>query len=145
MEKEQLNFKITLSGTYWDKKPKYSVSLDGNVLVSDSVTAPSDESFTLEFNADLVEEVKHNLTISLLNKESSDTVENDDKTGIVKDMLLNIVDISIDDISLGTLLWTHSRYYANRQIYSNHVNLGWNGAWVLEFDTPFYVWLLENT
>ena len=140
MSKEQLNFKITLSGTYWDKKPEYDILLN-DVVMSHGFAG---ENNTVEFTVDLEEDTKHALCVRLLNKQDSDTIQNEDKTGIVKDMLLNIEDVSIDGISIGTLRWSHSRYLANSEIYENCVNLGWNGDWVLEFDCPFYLWLLEN-
>jgi hypothetical protein len=92
----------------------------------------------------------HTLKIRLENKTASDTlVENGE---IVKDMLLNIDDIEIDDISLGNLLWSAEYLLDKPQEYKgnsiNHldgcVNLGWNGTYVLKFTTPFYVWLLEK-
>lgn len=141
MSTENLNFKITLSGTYWDKKPEYNILLNGTVMSNGFVG----ENSTIEFVADLEEDTKHTLCVRLLNKQDSDTVQNEDKSAIVKDMLLNIEDVLIDDISIGTLKWTHSKYVANGKTYENCVNLGWNGDWVLEFDSPFYIWLLENT
>ena len=105
----------------------------------------ADDNNVIEFTADLEEVTKHTICVRLLNKEDSDTVQNEDETEIVKDMLLNIEEIYLDDISLGTLKWTHSKYVANGKTYENCVNLGWNGDWILEFDSPFYLWLLENT
>ena len=141
MSKEQLNFKITLSGTYWDKKPEYDILLNETVMAHGF----ADNNNVIEFTADLEEDIKHTLCVRLLNKEDSDTVQNEDKTEIVKDMLLNIEQIYLDDISLGTLKWTHSKYVANGKTYENCVNLGWNGDWILQFESPFYIWLLENT
>jgi hypothetical protein len=67
-------------------------------------------------------------------------------------MLLNIDDIVIDDISLGHLLWSadylldHPQEYQGQTItkLDNCVNLGWNGTYVINFTSPFYVWLLEK-
>ena len=141
MSTENLNFKITLSGTYWDKKPEYDILLN-EVVMSHGFAG---ENNTVEFTTDLEEDTKHTLCVRLLNKQDSDTVQNEDKTEIVKDMLLNIDDVSIDDISIGSIKWTHSKYLANGETYKNCVNLGWNGDWILEFDCPFYLWLLENS
>jgi len=33
---------------------------------------------------------------------------------------------------------------ATRPVLTNCIDLGWNGEWQLEFDSPFYIWLLEN-
>ena len=145
MEKEQLNFKITLSGTYWDKTPEFVILLDSDEMHRGKITEVSDTPQVISFDAELTEDERHSLVIRLVNKQDSDTVQNADKTEIVSDMLLNIEKVELDGISLGTLKWSHSKYIANNTEYSNMVNLGWNGDWVLEFDSPFYIWLLENT
>jgi len=67
-------------------------------------------------------------------------------------MLLNIDDITIDDISLGNLLWSaeyvldHPQEYRGQTVakLDNCVNLGWNGTYILKFTSPFYIWLLEQ-
>ena len=67
-------------------------------------------------------------------------------------MLLNIDDITIDDISLGNLLWSAEYLLDTPQTYNGQtitkldscVNLGWNGSYSLKFTSPFYLWLLEN-
>jgi len=150
---ETLVFKIGLSGTFHDRRPAYSVLVDGRAYADAEVSVAADEVFYVEFGVDVAEDAEHTLSIRLNNKQDSDVVENEDKTAIVKDMLLNIKSIEVDDIDLGGLLWTHSRYQLdkpqrfNDQIVSelkNCVNLGWNGAWELQFTAPFYVWLLEN-
>lgn len=143
---ETLKFKIGLSGTYWDKKPAYSILIDGVEQVSAIIDVESDSVFYQEFTADLTEE-QHTLTIRLDNKTNDDTVQNDDKTDIIKDMLLNIVSIEIDDIELGILKWSESEFIADNPANPNIkecVNLGWNGAYTLKFTSPFYLWLLEN-
>ena len=146
MPTEKLEFNITLSGTYWDKKPQFAILINGVEQHRDIVSTLSDETFNVTFSADLEEEQVHVLSISLLNKTDLDTLENSDKTGIEKDMLLNIVDVEIDGISLGTLKWSNSEYivpHLDRTI-TNCVNLGWNGSWNFKFSSPFYIWLLEN-
>ena len=73
-------------------------------------------------------------------------------SGVMKDMLLNIDDITIDDLSLGNLLWSAEYKLDERQMYNGKeidhmdrcVNLGWNGSYTLNFSSPFYIWLLEK-
>jgi hypothetical protein len=143
---ERLHFKIGLSGTYWSKKPIYSISVDDSLLFTKEIETASDEVVFIEFDADIAEG-SHSLKIRLENKNASDTVENDDKTAIVNDMLLNIKSVEIDEIDLGQLIWTASTFVgddADRPELKNCVNLGWNGTWSLPFESPFYIWLLEN-
>jgi hypothetical protein len=142
---EKLHFKIGLAGTYWEKKPQYSILLNDSVIETCQVDAPSGEVFFVEFNRDLSEGAT-SLKIRLENKDWTDTVQNEDKTEILKDMLLNIKSVEIDEISLGDLLWSKTSFVgddANRPVLTNCVDLGWNGTWTLEFEIPFYIWLLE--
>lgn len=141
---ETINFKIVLNGTYWGKKPQYSIWLDDAVVAQSEV---SKELYTVEFQR-TISKGNHSLKIRLENKSIDDTVVKNGE--IVEDMLLNINDIVIDDISLGNLLWTAEYKLDTPQIYKDQtidhldgcVNLGWNGTYILNFSSPFYIWLL---
>jgi hypothetical protein len=149
---EKLHFKIGLAGTYWDKRPKYSILFNDQVVVP--VTQLDTKSydqhsdiFYIEFDQEVQEGSSCKLGIRLENKTDSDTVENEDKTAIVKDMLLNICCIEVDEINLGDLLYKKAIFTGddpNRPVLDKCQDLGWNGTWVLEFESPFYIWLLEN-
>lgn len=143
---ETIKFKIGLSGTYWNKKPGYSVKLDGQEKITGSITEENEVIEYLEFEADVEEDSSHCLEICLLNKTDADCFV--DKNGtITKDMLLNIESIEIEDIDLGILKWTASEfvpYDTSIAPIKGCVNLGWNGSYKLVFDSPFYLWLLHN-
>ena len=147
MHEETLKFEITLTGTYWNKKPQFSVWLDDHVVTQTEIACPAEQIVSFERR---VNEGTHELKIRLENKTNADTViENGE---VVKDMLLNIDDITIDDISLGNLLWSAEYVLDKSQIYNGQtidhldscVNLGWNGTYILKFTSPFYIWLLEK-
>lgn len=146
MPSELLQFKITLSGTHWNKYPVFSVWLDDQKIIQDEVKV---NNHTIEFNRE-VDDGEHDIKIRLENKTSEDTQTQDGV--IVNDMLLNITDIEIDDISLGNLLWDAEYLLDQPQVYQGKeithldrcVNLGWNGAYVFRFSSPFYLWLLEK-
>ena len=147
MEHESLEFVITVSGTYWDKKPQFSIWLDDHVIIQTSISSESHQPHKFTCTID---EGEHTLKIRLENKSSSDTqIVNGEVTN---DMILNIDDITIDDISLGQLLWDAEYKLDKPQQYNgkeitqldNCVNLGWNGMYVLKFTSPFYIWLLEK-
>jgi hypothetical protein len=154
MDQETLHFKVGLSGTSEQKHPEFLIAVDDTVLVEGTLTQGSNVTEYFEFDVSLTEE-PHELQISFLNKESADTVKDADDN-IVNDLLLNIDSIEIDDIDLGSLLWTASIYnpiypesytdqdQKNIKDVLNCVHLGWNGTWRLPFICPFYVWLLEN-
>lgn len=148
MEQESLEFAVTVSGTYWDKKPQFSIWIDNKVIIQTEIS--SDALQTHKFTRD-IDEGEHTLRIKLENKTNYDTVVINNE--VTKDMLLNINDITIDDISLGQLLWSESTFaldephqYQGKEItqLDNCVNLGWNGTYILKFSSPFYVWLLEK-
>ena len=147
MQEENLSFKISLTGTFWDRRPQFSVWLDDHVVIQSEIASSAEQIVSFERRVD---EGQHKLKIRLENKITADTViENGE---VVKDMLLNIDDITIDDISLGNLLWSAEYILDNNQTYNSQeidhldgcVNLGWNGTYVLKFTSPFYIWLLEK-
>ncbi len=147
MNNENLKFEISLSGTYWGKKPQFSVWLDDHPVVQTELANPTQ---TVTFEREVIEG-PHELKIRLENKDQkTDTII--ENGAIVKDMLLNIDDITIDDISLGNLLWSAEYHLDVPQVYQDKtitqldscVNLGWNGTYVLKFSSPFYIWLLEK-
>lgn len=144
---ETLAFKIGISGTYWGKRPQYSILIDNHEIATGFIKNDSDQVEYLTFTASIAENQEHCLQIKLLNKDIYDTVENADKTAILKDMLLNIHSVEIDEISLEHLMWSASKFIADdshRPTLEQCVNLGWNGAYTLTFSSPFYLWLLEN-
>lgn len=139
---ETLSFKIGLTATYWNRKPQYTVLLNGTTYAE----GQCDDSISyVEFSADVLEDQEHCLEIRLENKTNADTITEGDK--IVKDMLLNIDSIEVEEIELGEVKWNLSEFVADdpkRETLKRCVNLGWNGSYQLKFSSPFYLWLLEN-
>ena len=147
MNEEKLTFAVTLSGTYWDHKPQFSIWLDDHVVAQSEITSLAQQTISFTHTVD---EGDHTIKIRLENKTINDTIiENGE---VVKDLLLNVDDITIDDISLGNLLWSAEYILDKKQVYKDQeidhldgcVNLGWNGTYVLKFSSPFYIWLLEK-
>ena len=147
MNEESLSFKISLTGTFWDQRPQFSVWLDDHVVIQSEITSSAEQIISFERKVD---EGSHTLKIRLENKTTADTIIENGK--VVNDMLLNIDDITIDDISLGNLLWSAEYILDRKHIYKGQtidhldgcVNLGWNGTYILKFSSPFYIWLLEK-
>lgn len=144
---EKLHFKIGIAGTYWKKVPVYSVLINDSVIVDHQTIATlSGETDIIEFDYEATEG-PCTLKICLKNKDNSDTVQNEDKTEILKDLLLNIISVEIDEIDVGNFLHTKSTFTGDdpaRPVLDNCVDLGWNGTWAFSFESPFYIWLLEN-
>ena len=147
MNEEKLSFVVSLSGTFWDRRPQFSIWLDDHRVVASEIVSPAQQEIKFERTVD---EGLHTLKIRLENKTKQDTVV--ENSEVIKDMLLNIDDITIDDISLGNLLWSAEYILDGSQPYQGKeidhldgcVNLGWNGTYVLKFTSPFYIWLLEK-
>jgi hypothetical protein len=147
MQEENLSFQISLTGTFWDRRPQFSVWLDDHVITQTEIVSEAEQIVSFERK---ISEGDHELKIRLENKTNADTViENGE---VVKDMLLNIDDITIDDINLGNLLWAAEYVLDRPQEYKGQtidhldgcVNLGWNGTYVFKFSSPLYIWLLEK-
>jgi len=146
MNDQTIEFSITLSATFWDKKPQFSIWLDDKVITQSEIGT---DNSVIKFVRTLADG-EHALKIRLENKTPADTlIENG---AIVRDMLLNIDDITIDNISLGNLMWDSEYLLDSPQIYNGKeitrldrcINLGWNGTYAMIFTSPFYLWLLEK-
>jgi hypothetical protein len=153
---ERLHFKIGISATYWDKQPYIIIGVDNKPYYLGYITTPSDEITYIEFDAD-VADGEHQLELVFNNKQSSDTVKDNyqdpDNYTIVKDMLVNIHSVEIDELDLGQMTLNESIFKLSSPVEFNGkttneiercVNLGFNGAWTLNFNSPFYIWLLEK-
>jgi len=144
---EKLGFSVKVSGTFWDKRPSYSILLDDDLIIESTINGVESDIHNFEKELD---QGPHVLKIRLNNKESSDTILENGK--IVKDMLLNIESITIDDISLNHLMWESKFVLDQPHLYQGQtvehldrcVNLGWNGTYMLAFESPFYLWLLDK-
>jgi hypothetical protein len=145
-DKEKLHFKLGIGGTYWRKVPIYSILVNDQLIQTTEIKSPSGEVDIIEFDAEL-DEGPARLQIRLENKDDTDVVQNADKTAILQDLLLNIKTVEIDEIDLGNLVFTKSEFVgddSSRPVLDKCVDLGWNGTWTLPFESPFYIWLLEN-
>lgn len=146
---ESLEFKITLSGTYWDKKPQYSIWIDDQLQLTDHIKQASDEPEIITFTS-TVDYADHFLKIRLENKNYTDCVIKDGH--IVNDLLLNILDIEIDEIALGYMIWDADYILDEPQQFNgatithleNCVNLGWNGTYIFKFTSPYFLWILQK-
>ena len=149
---EKVHIKLGLSGTYWDKRPQYRVSFNEQVIKEAQISTESEVVEYIEFDVEYSTDTGV-LKVELLNKSSEDTVQSEDKSEILKDMLLNIISVEVDEINLEKILHSQSIYTTEDKVFWNDkettvitecLNLGWNGTWALTWANPFYIWLLEN-
>ena len=158
MATEKLKFKLELYATMWDKPPHAEIIVGGKSYFDNDITSTEDKPTLIEFEVDLEEDKNYDLIINRSGKGANQTVVNE-KGDILKDQLLHIKKIEIDEIDLGSLVFTgvYTPQYPEpwatqmaesgkelRESFTNVTQMGHNGEWKFTFTTPFYMWLLEN-
>jgi hypothetical protein len=158
MGTEKLKFKLELYATMWDKPPHAEILINGEKHFDGDITGTEDKPDVIEFEHDLEEGKEYNLIINRSGKSKGQTVVNE-KGDILKDQLLHIKDIEIDDINIGALVyeavytpnypepWAKQQRQAGvrlQESFRNVTTMGHDGEWRFNFASPFYMWLLEN-
>jgi hypothetical protein len=157
MATETLKFKLELFATYWDKPPIADIRINEKTYVKKEITSTKDKPTLIEFEHECEENKSYDLVINRLGKTVNQTVvENGER---VKDQLLHIKNIEIDQIDVGTLVyegvykpeypepWASQQANAGNKLpitLKNVTEMGHNGTWTFGFSSPFYMWLLEN-
>ena len=184
MAPEKLKFRLELYATMWNKPPIAQIKInksndktitdtdnknyfdnDSNKPIIDTnpsyfneeITSTKDNPTVVEFEHEFEDGKAYNLTIDRSGKNKRETIVEDGK--IVKDQLLHIKSIEIDEIDIGSLVyegiykpkypepWASQQAEAGNkppETIKNSIDLGHNGTWTFSFGTPFYMWLLEN-
>ena len=158
MGTEKLIFEIQLHATMWDKPPHVEILLNGESQYKGDIKGSEDKPDIIKFEKDLEEGSDHELTIKKSGKLVSQTIVNA-KGDIIKDQLLHIKAILIDDIDIGSLVyeaeylpeypepWATQQRESGQDLkdsFKNVTTMGFNGTWRFKFGSPFYMWLLEN-
>ena len=157
MATEKLKFKLKLYSTMWDKPPVADIKINEKSYFKKEITSTIDKPTIIEFEHELEDGESYNLIIDRVGKGIRQTVVNDGK--IIKDQLLHIKSIEIDDIDIGSLVyegiykpeypepWATQQAEAGNKLpetLKNVTQMGHNGTWTFSFSSPFYMWLLEN-
>ena len=157
MTTENLKFKIQLYAQYWDKPPIAEIIIGDQSKFKQEITGTEQNPNVIEVYQDLEEGKEYKIVIHRTNKDDSQTVV--DNNQIIKDQLLFIKSIEIDEIDLGGLiyeglyhpqypeLWASEQKQAGKELpvsFKNVTSMGHNGRWEITFTSPFYMWLLEN-
>jgi hypothetical protein len=158
MATEKLKFKLELFATMWDKPPHAEIFINNKNCGSTDITGSEDKPNIIEFEHEFEEGKSYDLIINRSGKGKNQTVVND-KGDILKDQLLHIKSIEIDEIDIGALVFegvytphypepwaTQQRAAGNelKESFKNCTTMGHNGEWKFTFVSPFYMWLLEN-
>ena len=157
MSIEKLKFKLELYSTYWDKAPQVEIIIGEQSKFKQEITGTEQNPDVIEVYHDLEEGKEYKIVIHRTNKDDSQTVV--DNNQIIKDQLLFIKSIEIDEIDLGGLIyeglyhpqypepWASEQKQAGKELpvsFKNVTSMGHNGRWEITFTSPFYMWLLEN-
>ena len=158
MATEKLKFKLELYATMWDRPPHAEILIDDKNHFKGDITGTEDKPDLIEFEAEFEEDKEYALIIKRSGKSNNQTVINE-KGDILKDQLLHIKSIEIDEINIGALVYegvytpqypepwaTQQRESGNdlKDSFKNVTQMGFNGEWKFKFTSPFYMWLLEN-
>ena len=158
MGTEKLKFKLELYATMWDQPPRAEILINDKSYFAGEITGDENNTEVIEFEHVFTEGSDYHLTIKRSGKGKNQTVVND-KGDILKDQLLHIKTIEIDEIDIGALVYegTYTPDYpepwATQQresgvelpeSFKNVTKMGHNGVWQFTFQSPFYMWLLEN-
>ena len=170
MATEKLEFKIELYATMWDQPPHAEILINDQSCFKKDITGTMEKPDVIQFHYDLEEGQKYDLIIKRSGKPNyrrswprwhqnrNQTVVNE-KGDILRDQLMHIKLIEIDEINIGGLVyngeytprypepWASQQRHAGVELpesFKNVTTMGHNGQWKLSFESPFYMWLLEN-
>ena len=158
MATEKLKFKLELYATMWDKPPHAEILINDVSHFNGGIKSTVEKPTLIEFEHELKENEHYNLIIKRSGKHVNQTITNNDGN-LLKDQLLHIKSIEIDDINIGALVYegvytpqypepwaTQQRESGNdlKDSFKNVTQMGFNGTWSFKFSSPFYMWLLEN-
>ena len=133
------------------------VKINEKSYYKEEITSTEDKPTIIEFEHEFEEDKSYNFIIDRLGKKKNQTVVKDGK--IVKDQLLHIKSVEIDEIDIGSLVyegiykpeypepWATQQAEAGNKLpetLKNVTKMGHNGTWTFTFTSPFYMWLLEN-
>ena len=158
MGTEKLKFKLELYATMWHKPPQAEILIDNHSHFKGDITGDEAKPNLIVFEQELEEGKEYNLIINRSGKGKNQTVINE-KGDILKDQLLHIKSMEIDEIDIGALVyegiytpkypepWATQQREAGIELqesFKNVTNMGHDGEWKFKFKSPFYMWLLEN-
>jgi len=125
---------------------KLTVRFDNTTIFDDILT---NELVKINYEFTEVDDVQHTLEIELSGKTQNDTVVDADGQ-IIDDCLIEVATLNIGDIEIGQLFFDRSKYYHDFNGTADPIVdkfagiMGCNGTVKFNFNSPVYLWLLEN-
>jgi len=164
MATEKLKFKLELWATMWSKPPHVEVQVNEAerfiTYFDKEISSTIEKPTVIEFEHECDSNYKDGYCLRLKRsgKDIGQTiVDNDGK--ILKDQCLHIKSLEIDEINLGDLIYRGvytpnypEPWYSQQKslgkeppdTIDNCDTMGHDGKWEFKFESPFYMWLLEN-
>jgi hypothetical protein len=108
-----------------------------------------DQCYYCEYTFD-EDQSTHNILELELSNKTTDHTRVDEHGKIIEDSLIYIRDIRFENINIDQLIYDHANYihdFNGTQLphtESFYGAMGCNGTVRFEFNSPFYIWLLEN-
>jgi hypothetical protein len=158
MGTEKLKFKLELYATMWDRPPHAEILIRDKSHFRGDITGTEDKPDVVEFEHEFTEGEKNELIIKRSGKDKNQAVVNEN-SDLLKDQLLHIKSIDIDEIDISGLVyegiytpeypepWATQQRKAGLKLqesFKNVTSMGHDGKWSFKFESPFYMWLLEN-
>jgi len=158
MATEKLKFKLELYATMWDRPPHAEILIGDKSYFKGDIMGTEDKPTVVEFEHEFTEGEKSELLIKRSGKIKDQTVINENGD-VLKDQLLHIKGIEMDEIDIGSLVyegvyipeypepWASQQRKAGLKLqesFKNVTSMGHDGKWSFKFESPFYMWLLEN-
>ena len=149
---EDVELSISLSAEWHNVAPSYKLYVDDILIGQGKVTElkSNKETLTIDWTGQLAEG-DHLIRLQMFDKTINETIVDHETNKILKDQLIYIDDICLDQIDLGYLCFKLGRFYPNKSIrpdlddvIPNLTCIGFNGEWQLKFTVPTYLWLLEH-
>lgn len=111
MATENIKFKIELFATYWDKKPICEIFINNESHYVGEISGSENNPTIIEFTHNCEHDKDYKFTIHRQGKDLSQTIVEDGK--IVKDQMLHIKALEIDEIDMGALVYEELCFFDN--------------------------------
>jgi len=151
---EKINIELVTEITTW----KPSQSLNISVLINGKEVW-QDKEYKINQDIELkdveVEDGVENTLELVIDGMKSDYTLVGENGVLLKDVMFHVKNVFLDDIDLGSVFQHVCEYYPTfpegwepdneeDRCMPGTVDLGWNGRWVFKFESPVYLWMLEN-
>lgn len=147
--------KLKLIPEYWNRPPSISVILNKECCIKKSII--EEQTLECKFDSALLQEENY-LAVQRYGKTNEDTIINENNE-VVKDSVLHISGVEINDIDLGNIVYTipffpeYPEPWATQQKNNGNIlptsvkpctSIFHNGEWRITWTEPFHLWYLEN-